>query len=243
MNDRLLPYLAALALACPALAEPPPSAAAAIRDATSSGPQPVKAEPKPEPKEPEKSDKPAEPTLKLGDKAPALTGQTIKAEPIPPFESTKAYIVEFWATWCPSCRETIPKLKRLARNKDLSIIAVASSEKSPLKGTEDHRLEHVRQFVADRAEQMPFTVVFDGQRTIANDWLVAAHPTLPRYIPFAFVVDSTQTITWIGDPRRAEFDAAVEKALKPLAPPPAKSVAPEKKPEKPHPHTTRPKGN
>jgi thiol-disulfide isomerase/thioredoxin len=224
MPTRFLPVFAAFTLAVPALAQSPGAPPA----------NPAKpAEPanKPEPKPPATLTKAPDPTLKLGDKAPALSGTTIKGDPLPNFESNKVYVIDFWATWCPSCRESLPKLKKLAKNKDLSIIAIASSEKSPDKGAPDKRLEGVQHFANDH--EMPYTVVFDGTRTIANDWMVAAHPGLPRYLPFSFVVDSTGTITWIGDPRKPEFDAAIEKALKPLAPPPAQPTPTDaKKPDK-----------
>jgi thiol-disulfide isomerase/thioredoxin len=45
----------------------------------------------------------AAPTLKVGDKAPALVVEKwLKGRPVPRFERGRLYVVEFWATWCPS---------------------------------------------------------------------------------------------------------------------------------------------
>ena len=150
------------------------------------------------------------------------------------FDPSKVYVVEFWATWCQSCREAMPALAKLARaNKDLVIVSVCSSERKPAKDAPDERLEGVRRFVAARPESFPYAVVFDGSRAIASNWIAAAGKV---YLPTSFIVDNTGTITWIGDPRESGFENAVNRALKQLPrpkPPEPVTPDPKKKPSKP----------
>ncbi|HMN41508.1 MAG TPA: TlpA disulfide reductase family protein [Phycisphaerales bacterium] len=194
-------------------------------------------------------EKPAEARLKAGDKAPGIKsdgpGSWVRGEPLSALEPGKVTVVEFWATWCPSCREAMPKLARRAKahRDDLTIIAVASSEKrskaaSPPTAEGDPRLDGVARFAKDREASMPYRVLFDGSRAMANDWIVAAGQ---KYLPFAFIVDHTGTIAWQGDPRMTEFDAALDRTLRAAAPPPPPKPDPKPDPKKTAPKPARPK--
>lgn len=155
--------------------------------------------------------------LKVGSIAPALSVKNwVKGAPISKLENGKAYVVEFWATWCPPCRKSIPHLSQVAAsNKGLTVIGVASSERQGKDG--DKRLEVLEQFVKEKGDEMAYTVAFDGDREMGREWMVPAGIT---GIPAAFLVNGEGKIAWIGNPLDEQFDGEVAKLVA-AAPAPA----------------------
>lgn len=129
--------------------------------------------------------------LAPGSKAPALSVKTwYKGTPIKAFDKNKTYVVEFWATWCGPCRESIPHLTELAKkNKKVTFVGVSIWE--------DDKGGNIKKFVAEMGKKMAYNVGYSGNRTgMAHTWMEAAAQT---GIPTAFVVKN-QTIQWIGHP-------------------------------------------
>lgn len=79
----------------------------------------------------------------------------------------KVVLLNFWATWCPPCREEIPELIELAnRYKDqLEIVGVSMDDASP---------QEVREFAEDAGINYPVVM---GSRTIASEY--GGVPALP----------------------------------------------------------------
>jgi thiol-disulfide isomerase/thioredoxin len=140
--------------------------------------------------------------LKVGDKAPAIAvDKWVKGDAVKEFENGKIYVVEFWATWCPPCRESIPHLTDIAKaNKRVTVMSIAASEHKESDGT-DKRLEKLTSFVQKQGGKMGFNVGYDPERKMGKPWMEAAGQTK---IPTAFIVGGDGNIAWIGHPMDLE---------------------------------------
>lgn len=85
----------------------------------------------------------------------------------------KPVIVNFWATWCPPCREELPAMNRAwgeIKNQGIEMLAVNVGE------DEDTIFSFMGDYPID------FTVLLDESGDIINEWPVKGVPT-------TFVVD------------------------------------------------------
>jgi len=114
--------------------------------------------------------------------------------------SSGVHVVEFWATWCPPCRTSIPHLTALQEKfKDRGVNII---------GVSDEELATVEAFVNKMGDKMAYTVAIDAGATSKG--------YMGKYgvggIPHAFVVKDGE-IVWHGHPM-AKLEAAIEDALK-----------------------------
>src|SRR5207237_651391 len=99
----------------------------------------------------------------------------------------KIYVVEFWATWCPPCRASIPHLSELnKRFKDKGVVFIGVTDEEPTK---------VKPFVQNMGEKMNYTVAIDDSKQTG-----AAYAWGIRGIPSAFVIDRKGKAVWYGHP-------------------------------------------
>jgi thiol-disulfide isomerase/thioredoxin len=135
--------------------------------------------------------------LNIGDLAPKMAvKEFVKGEPVRQLEKGKTYVVEFWATWCPPCRTSIPHLTELQKHyPDVTFIGISI----------DNDSKAVKPFVDKIGEKMDYRVAIDaapgggkaGGGPMAKTWMEAA---LQEGIPTAFIVNKEGKIAWIGHP-------------------------------------------
>ncbi|MBK9778106.1 MAG: TlpA family protein disulfide reductase [bacterium] len=153
-------------------------------------------------------------TLGIGDNAPTLEVEAwLKGEPVPQFLRGRAYIVEFWATWCMPCVYGMPHLTEMqSRWADrVTVIGVDVFDGNADAADSVTTRERVAAFVAARDSVIGYRIALDGEaQKAATGWLRAAGLNT---IPSAFLVDGEGRIAHIGNPAQAAFELAVQAVL------------------------------
>ncbi|MCP5518522.1 MAG: redoxin domain-containing protein [Verrucomicrobiales bacterium] len=111
------------------------------------------------------------------------------------------YVVEFWATWCPPCRTSIPHLTDVQKEfKQDHVTVIGISDEAPAK---------VRSFVESLGDKMDYVVAIDDARKTSADYMKAFGQ---GGIPHAFIVDREGRIAWHGHPM-AGLDLALKQMI------------------------------
>ena len=144
------------------------------------------------------------PDLNLGDQAPALDVTFLKNGPVNLEEGRgkHVYVVEFWATWCPPCKESIPHLSKLQNKykKDgLKVVGIT---------TEDEPF--VNLYLKDMGKKMEYTVAVDDQEKTTTNYMA---PFGLTGIPTAFLVDKAGRLAWYGNPMDPQMESMLKRLL------------------------------
>ena len=108
----------------------------------------------------------------------------------------KPLLLEFWATWCPPCRASIPHLNKIyAQYKSQGLVVV---------GVTDEDRPTVESFL--KKIPMNYTVALDPTGNLAQGFGIDA-------IPHAMLVDKAGKIVWEGHPMELT-DSAIDAILK-----------------------------
>jgi cytochrome c biogenesis protein CcmG, thiol:disulfide interchange protein DsbE len=113
---------------------------------------------------------------------------------IPGSDRTKVTVVDFWASWCAACQQTIPALDDIYRSRKRDGVMVIGVS-----------VDETDEVAASAAEEMgaSFPIVVDQR-------LAAVYGV--SKIPLTFVVDSNSQVRWVGrDP--GQIEQAVEVVL------------------------------
>jgi thiol-disulfide isomerase/thioredoxin len=126
--------------------------------------------------------------LDVGDAAPPLAAETwLNGDAVSPDkpDGKTTCVVEFWATWCPPCKRSIPHLNELHDRLAGHGVAIIGVTTEPLTTVEP--------FV--KKMEMRYRVAVDSKKTSEETWMEGV-----RGIPHAFIVDTNGVVVWAGHP-------------------------------------------
>jgi thiol-disulfide isomerase/thioredoxin len=138
--------------------------------------------------------------IEVGKAAPAVTVQSLDGKPVNlgNYIGRTPMLIEFWATWCPNCKELMPTLldveKKFGKRVKFVAIAVAINQ-SP---------EKVRRFLA--AHPLPHDTYYDVEGVAAGAFDAPA-------TSYVVVIDKAGRVVYTGLGGKQNLDAAVRKAL------------------------------
>lgn len=78
----------------------------------------------------------------------------------------KIVILDFWATWCAPCKESLPELERLvAENQSLSVLAINIDDKK------DNAIRFLKKY------DLQLTALFDEKKEVVGMYEIPAMPS------------------------------------------------------------------
>ena len=129
----------------------------------------------------------------VGQSLPKLSVQWLKKKPD---TDGKAMIVEFWATWCPPCRESIPHLNEIYakyKDKGLQVVGITDEDRAKIMKFE-------------KEVPIEYSVGLDNGGKYAKLFGIQG-------IPHAVLVDKSGKVVWEGHPMSLK-DSQIEEILK-----------------------------
>jgi len=138
--------------------------------------------------------------IEVGSKAPAVSVQSLDGKDVllANYIGKTPVLMEFWATWCPNCRELMPTLldaeKKYGKRVKFMMIAVAINQ-SP---------EKVKKWLA--AHPMPHDTFYDHEGKAAGAFDAPA-------TSYVVVLDKSGKVVYTGLGGKQDLEAAIKKAL------------------------------
>jgi len=138
--------------------------------------------------------------IEVGSQAPAVTVQSLSGKQVDlaKFIGKTPMLIEFWATWCPNCRELMPTVldahKKYGQKVKFVNLAVAINQ-SP---------EKVRRFLA--AHPLPQETFYDTDGKAAGAFDAPA-------TSYVVVLDKAGKVVYTGLGGKQDLETALRKAL------------------------------
>lgn len=138
--------------------------------------------------------------IAVGEKAPGGPLQTLAGETVDlaSYIGRKPVVIEFWATWCPNCKQLEPAMRaamaKHAAEVDFVTVAVSVNQS----------LERVNAW--QKANRLPGTLLYDRKGDVSGAYDVPA-------TSYVVIVDKTGSIVYTGVGGTQNIEAAITRAL------------------------------
>ncbi len=135
--------------------------------------------------------------------APAFSVKTFDGEPVVLDELRGSVVMlDFWATWCPSCRQEMPMLISVAnkyRNKHVRFVAMSQDDSNGQR-------EALQEYFYHQSDVKPFVAL--GNQSLGDRYKIEALPTL-------VIIDQSGKIRFreVGATDESTVSAALDRAL------------------------------
>lgn len=137
----------------------------------------------------------AETGISVGMLAPRFNLKDADDKPVAVWQSGKVTVLNFWATWCPPCREEMPELENFARQHGSGVAFYAINMQEPAA--------KVTVFLKQNHYTMP--VLLDSDGSVAGTFAI-------NMIPTTVVLDRTGIIRFrkTGGVTAAELEEVIK---------------------------------
>lgn len=140
--------------------------------------------------------------LEVGAHAPAVdTLHYLQGSSATFGNADKIHIIEFWATWCPPCKESAPILSALQQQYPDQLRIIGITEE--LENT-------VKPYLAQNGDAMTYSVAIDPEGSIHKAYIGGIGE---EGIPWAFLIDAQGKLVWVGHPMSDELQHEVKQLL------------------------------
>lgn len=152
---------------------------------------------------------PLQAAVNVGDPAPPLKiKEWVRGQPVDLAKdaSKKLHLVEFWATWCPPCKASVPLLTEIQKKFPNDLVIIGVTDPDPYRNSPTD----VRQFVKQQGASMDYTVALDDKGQTLEAYMDTSEGVA---IPHAVLVGKDGKVVWQGSP----LDPAMEQVIREVA--------------------------